>query len=279
MEINFIKMTALGNDFIMIDGRQYDFETITPHTVKLCDRRFGIGGDGVIFVLKGENDADFTMRIINSDGSEPEMCGNGIRCFAHYLYLNEEFSNSSITVNTLSGIKTITRTEALYRVDMGQPIIDLERIPVHAKDERHRNIPISIDSTEYLFTAVSTGNPHAVLFVNKLTDELISTVGPQIENHHFFPNRTNVEFIRVMSSNRLEMRVWERGCGETLACGTGACAAMVAGVINGKCKSPTTVGLPGGDLFIEWSGDLNDSIFMTGEAQKLFSGTLTLPLI
>ncbi len=276
MKINFAKMSALGNDFIVIDGRKINIDLIKPHSKKLCDRRFGIGADGVIIILKGSEYTDFTMRIINSDGSEPEMCGNGIRCFAHYLHASGEFSNSSITVDTLAGIKTIERTENHYRVDMGHPIIDPDLIPIITDEDHHRNIPISIGSKNYECTAISMGNPHAVLIVDAITDELVNSVGPQIEVHPTFPNRTNVEFIKAITPERIEMRVWERGCGETLACGTGACAAAVAGIISGECKNPTTVGLRGGDLFIEWSGDLNDSVYMTGDAQNVFSGIISL---
>ncbi len=270
-------MTALGNDFIVVDGREFNFDIIKPLSKSLCDRRFGIGADGVIFILTGSEDTDFMMRIINSDGTEPEMCGNGIRCFAHYLYTNGEFSKSSIFVDTLAGIKTITRTEDLYRVDMGHPIIDPDLIPIITDKDHHRNIPITVNSKEYECTAISMGNPHAVLFVDALSNDLVNSAGPQIEVHPTFPNRTNVEFIKAITEYRIEMRVWERGCGETLACGTGACAAVVAGVINGECKNPTTVGLRGGDLFIEWSGDLKDSVYMTGDAQSVFTGTISIP--
>lgn len=277
MNLIFSKMTALGNDFIMVDGSEYSLEKIVPFVATLCDRRFGIGGDGVIFILPAQEAQNhFSMRIFNSDGSEAEMCGNGIRCFAKYVVERMDFSEEILNIETLCGVKVITMENALYKVDMGAPILTAVNIPVRSKSERAINETITIDERSYTFTAVSMGNPHAIFHVENITKELVHTVGPQIETASIFPEKTNVEFIRVLNDTEIDMRVWERGCGETFACGTGACAAAVSGILLKKHSTKVTVHLLGGDLTIEWSGDEADSVFMTGPAQFVFDGTLTL---
>ncbi len=272
MKFDFVKMTALGNDFIMVDGLVYDVEAVSAAAMKLCDRRFGIGADGVIFILDGTEESDFSMRIINSDGSEPEMCGNGIRCFAKWLEDRNEFTQDSLKVNTLAGVRIITKEEVGYRVDMGNPILEPSQIPTTAPDP----LSVPLDSVGFIGTAVGIGNPHVVLFTSEITDEQVFVQGPAIEKDTVFPNNTNVEFIKVISATEIEMRVWERGCGETLACGTGACAAMVAGVLNSHLSESVTVHLLGGDLLIEWDGKETSPVFMTGDAQELFTGVYTV---
>lgn len=277
MKLQFSKMTALGNDFIMVNGEHFTPEAVHSSVEKLCDRRFGIGGDGVIFILPAEDAQNhFRMRIFNSDGSEAEMCGNGIRCFARYVVERMDFNSDTLHVETLCGVKSITMEGSLYRVDMGAPILKAAEVPVQSANEKAINESIVVDTTSYTFTAVSMGNPHAIIHADTVTKELVHTVGPQIETASIFPEKTNVEFIRVISDTEIEMRVWERGCGETFACGTGACAAAVAGIILKKHGTFVTVHLLGGDLNIEWSGDENDSVFMTGPAQFVFDGVMTL---
>lgn len=274
MNLSFTKMTALGNDFIVVDGRNINVMQILPQAETICDRRFGIGGDGLIFVLKGTDHADFTMRIINSDGSEPEMCGNGIRCFARWLDDRGEFPNETLVVQTGAGLLTITRDASGYRVNMGKPILEPSEIPVIA--DNSLSIPYTIENEQVNFTAVSMGNPHAVFFVTEITDEQVLIHGPQIEIDTRFPRKTNVEFIHVRNEYEIDMRVWERGCGETFACGTGACAAVVAGIRNKLHGNDVTVHLRGGDLKIEWDGNPQSPVFMSGEAHSVFEGLIEL---
>lgn len=276
MQLNFIKMNALGNDFIMVDAREYPADTIVAKAESLCDRRFGIGADGVIFILPGRDGTDFTMRIINSDGSEPEMCGNGIRCFALWLDHHGEFTRSEITVFTLAGVIRISRDGELYRVNMGAPVLTPAEIPLANSVTTAVHVPITINEEELDFTAVSMGNPHAVFFTETVTDRQILTYGPQIEQHELFPNKTNVEFVKVLSASELEMRVWERGCGETFACGTGACAVMVAAVLNNYAENSVLIHLRGGDLRIEWNRGSSSPVYMTGGAEFVFRGSIEL---
>lgn len=276
MLLNFIKMNALGNDFVMVDGREYSVDKVVSKAEYLCDRHFGIGADGVIFILPGRDGTDFTMRIINSDGSEAEMCGNGIRCFALWLDQHGEFSGDELSVFTLAGIIRISRDEELYRVNMGAPVLTPSNIPLSVSGETVVQIPISVNDEVFHFTAVSMGNPHAVFFTDEITDRQILSCGPQIEQNQIFPNKTNVEFVKVISRSELEMRVWERGCGETFACGTGACAVMVAAVLNQYADTTVTIHLRGGDLKIEWDSKSSSPVYMTGGADYVFSGTLEL---
>lgn len=273
MALHFTKMSALGNDFIVIDGFHYNPSDFIPSVALFCNRRFGIGADGVIFVLPSEH-ADFQMRIFNSDGSEAEMCGNGLRCFAHYLYHHNTCTTPSMTVETLAGTMIVTKQEELYRVDMGRPHFDADDIPFNGTARQHNAIETSIGGFSVL--AVSMGNPHAIIHTDAITDEQVCTAGPQIEIDSLFPAKTNVEFVKVLSDDEVEMRVWERGCGETLACGTGACAVVVAGITQKLHKTDVTVHLRGGDLQISWSGNESDSVFMTGPASLLFTGETTL---
>ncbi len=272
MAFSFTKMTALGNDFIMIDGAITPPDLLIDRIAALCDRRFGIGADGVIFVLPPQGDGDFRMRIFNSDGSEPQMCGNGIRCFALFVeqVLNSPFE--TLTVETLAGIKVITPTDKGFRVNMGTPILAGREIPTTLDETPITSHTISVHNREYAITAVSMGNPHAVLFCVTITDQLVQEIGPAIESAALFPEKCNVEFIAIDAPHAITMRVWERGCGETLACGTGACAAVVAGILTNQLTNQVTVSLPGGTLSIEWNGAIESPVFMTGAAQILFTG-------
>lgn len=279
--MHFTKMQGLGNDFILIDGFQQELpEDLGELAQKICHRQFGVGADGLVLMLPSDV-ADIKMRIFNPDGSEPEMCGNAIRCFAKYVYERGLVNKSKMNVETLAGIikpeliiqnDVITGIQAItgVRVDMGQPRLNPEQIPVAISGEKVVGERVEIEETNIIFTAVSMGNPHCVIFVDDVKNAPVKTLGPKIETHPLFPAKTNVEFIEVINRNEVNMRVWERGAGETLACGTGACAVGVACVLNDKTDRKITVHLTGGDLEIEWSDD--DRVFMTGPAQEVFEG-------
>lgn len=277
MGLAFAKYHGLGNDFILLDNRDRAEPILSPEqAVQLCDRHFGIGADGVIFVLPGEQGADYTMRIFNSDGSEPEMCGNGIRCFAKYLAALEGLDNTEKTykVHTLAGsiIPTI-QADGQVTVDMGQPILAAERIPTTLGTAGETALARSLTAAgqDWTVTTVSMGNPHCVTFVDDVSAIDLPAIGPQIECHPAFPQKTNVEFVEVVRRDYLRMRVWERGAGITLACGTGACATLVAAVLNGHSDRVATVELPGGPLQITWDA-VSDRILMTGPAEAVFNG-------
>jgi diaminopimelate epimerase len=277
MIIEFSKYQGLGNDFILIDNRHAQEPIITPkEAVKMCDRHFGIGADGVIFVLPGQNNTDYRMRIFNSDGSEPEMCGNGIRCLAQFIanLSGDEKSNKSYRIDTLAGVITpVLQGEGQVRVDMGMPKLTAAQIPTTlvSGEEKVINQPLEVVDRSWFVTCVSMGNPHCITFVDDVEAIDLNSIGAKFEHHPVFPQRTNTEFIQVVSRNYLKMRVWERGAGITLACGTGACASVVAGVLNNLCDRLCTVELPGGCLMIEWS-ELDQKVYMTGPAFKVFSG-------
>jgi diaminopimelate epimerase len=276
MQIEFVKYQGLGNDFVLVDNRNRNEPCLTPEqAVQVCDRHFGVGANGVIFLLPGKADADYTMRIYNSDGSEPEMCGNGIRCLARFIHDLEGKRTSKIS--TLAGlIVPEAQPDGQVKVDMGRPRLLAQEIPtaLAAPGEKVIDCCIEAAGQSWSVTCVSMGNPHCVAFVQDVSAIALDRVGPQFENHPAFPQRTNTEFIEVVSPDFLKMRVWERGAGETLACGTGACAALVAGVLTGNCAPKATVELPGGPLYIEWS-EAEQTVWMTGSAQKVFAGVLT----
>jgi len=278
--ISFVKYHGLGNDFILVDNRQQLEPLITPEQAILwCDRHFGIGADGVIFALPGQADTDYTMRIFNSDGSEPEMCGNGIRCLARFITDLEGASAKEIyRIHTLAGV-IVPKLEAngQVTVDMGLPRLLAAAIPttLAAAAQQVVNQPLEAAGKSWQVTCVSMGNPHCITFVDDVAAIPLEAIGPQFEHHPAFPQRTNTEFIEVVSRDYLKMRVWERGAGITLACGTGACAALAAGVLNGLCDRRATVELPGGCLEIEWS-EVDQRLYMTGPAQQVFSGLTAL---
>lgn len=277
MAIEFTKYHGLGNDFILIDNRALTEPKLTPdQAIAWCDRHFGIGADGVIFALPGQDGTDYTMRIFNSDGSEPEMCGNGIRCMARFLADLETAETGKFQekyrIQTLAG--TITpkfESNGQITVDMGEPRLLASEIPTTLTGEKVIDQPLEVAGKSWNVTCVSMGNPHCITFVDDVAAIELEKIGPLFEHHPVFPQRTNTEFIEVVRSDYLKMRVWERGAGITLACGTGACASLVAGVLNEKCDRRATIELPGGCLDIEWAAD--GRIYMTGDAEKVFTGS------
>jgi len=281
--MHFTKMHGIGNDFVMVDCLGADgnalFAECRSRAAALCDRKFGIGGDGVIALLPGQA-APFAMRMFNPDGTEAEMCGNGVRCFAKFLFDRDLTRGMrEIAVETGAGLLHLQVTPgpdgkaATVRVDMGEPILVPSQIPtvLRETDAPIISAPLALTDQTLYVTTVSMGNPHAVLFVDDVQAYPIEIVGPQVEHHPAFPRRTNTEFIQVVSNSEIIFRVWERGAGATLACGTGACAAAVACVLNGKTGRSVLVHLPGGDLDIVWS-DTDNHIYMTGSATEVFEG-------
>ncbi len=277
VEVNFWKMHGLGNDFIIIDNRDDKIKERDMGNLakKLCRRRFSVGADGLVFVCNSEA-ADVGMRIFNSDGSEAEMCGNGIRCLAKYCYENGIVKKKEMNVETLAGVKklwlkTIDDEVVEVKVDMGKPIFERNKIPMLGEG-KCINEDLKVNSESFKVTCLSIGNPHCIIFVDDVKNFPVRELGPKIENHRMFPKRTNVEFVQVLSKSELYVRVWERGCGETLACGTGACASVIAGVIANKVKNKSIVHLLGGDLKIDYS----ERVFMEGKVEKVFEGRLFL---
>ncbi len=270
--IEFTKMQGTGNDFIVIDGRRIDPAPVIAQARRLCDRRFGIGADQLLLIRPSER-ADFKMQIFNADGSEVEMCGNGIRCFAKYLQDRGVTTQKTLTVETAAGIMTPTIHEEEVAVDMGEPVLEGPQIPVRI-DGRVLSHPTEIGGREWKITCVSMGNPHCIIGVDDLEHFPVGEVGPTIERDPLFPNRTNVEFVQVMEKGELKMRVWERGTGETLSCGTGACAATVAAALNGWTGRKVRVHLTGGALKIDWRKD--NRVILTGPAVEVFQGMIEI---
>jgi len=267
-EMFFEKWQGCGNDFVIFDATQNFFVHDANSVKKICDRNFGVGADGVIYVLPSDC-ADFKMKIFNADGSEAEMCGNGIRCFAKFIAQKNFFKN--LKVETGAGILTVALEKNFVTVDMGEPILDAEKIPVEGTGKIiSQNIEVA--GKIFKMTCVSMGNPHCVIFVDDLKNINLAEIGPLFENNKKFPRKTNTEFVQVLGENILRMRVWERGSGITLACGTGACATAVAANLNNFAGKICTVKLDGGDLQIDWRE--NNHIFMTGAAEKVFSGNI-----
>lgn len=273
-KLRFTKMQGLGNDFVVIDCLKEDCPDIRPLSKTLSDRRFGIGCDQVL-VLRPSKKADFKMEIFNADGGEVEMCGNGIRCLALYLIRSGASSRQSLTIETLAGIIRPTILGELVEVDMGEPELNGKKIP-STLEGKIINHPLELDGKEYKVTCVSMGNPHCVLFVDDVDEIPVSVLGPALEYHPLFPNRINAEFLQVLKPNELKMRVWERGAGETMACGTGACAALVAGVLTGAADREATLHLKGGNLKIRWS-EKNNHVYMTGPGKEVFTGDIQIP--
>ncbi len=274
MDVPFIKLEGAGNDYVYIDllknGYDLPFDDLAK---KISDRHFGVGSDGLVLIMKGSN-APFRMRMFNSDGSEAEMCGNAIRCVAKYLFDRGYSDRRELSVETLAGVKklSIVRREPEHstswvKVNMGSPILRGADIPVNIDREPVTDIEVS----GYRGTAVSMGNPHFVVFVDGITDTHVLQDGPRIEKDPLFPSRTNVEFVKVIDRENIEMRVWERGSGETLACGTGACASVVAAVLGGHTSRNVSVNLRGGNLEISWEKKEN-CVYLTGPAREVFSG-------
>jgi len=272
-------MQGLGNDYIYVNCTQETIDNPSEVAKKVSDRHFGIGSDGLVLILPSEV-ADFRMRMFNSDGSESEMCGNAIRCVGKYVFDNKLTDKNNITIETLAGIKVLElKIEdgqvILARVDMGEPILTPKNIPVQGDKDRFISEPIEVDGHIYKVTAVSMGNPHAISYVEDVANFPLYEVGPKIETHELFPRKVNAEFVQVIDKSTLKMRVWERGAGETLACGTGASAVLVASVLNGVSERAATIKLLGGDLFIEWSVEDNH-VYMTGPAVMVFEGEIEI---
>ncbi len=270
--VKFTKMHGLGNDFIILSGEDAQLKDPAAEARHLCHRGFGIGADGLVLLLPAEK-ADILMRIYNADGSEAEMCGNALRCVARYLVERRLAPGPVVTVDTRSSLKTAELLPGgLVRVDMGAPLLESPDIPVTGPPRQVIREEIEANGADYRYTAVSMGNPHAVIFLEPGQDAQTDVVGPLLERHRFFPKGTNVEFCRVVNPNEVEVQVWERGAGETLACGTGACAVVVAGVLQGKLDRQASVHLPGGTLQIEWSPE--GPVFMEGPAVEVYVGTV-----
>lgn len=277
--MKFTKMQGIGNDYVYVNCFQETVENPGEVAIKVSDRHFGIGSDGLI-LIKPSKVADFEMDMYNLDGSRGAMCGNGIRCVAKYVYDYGLTDKTSITVDTPSGIKyldlTIENGKAVQiRVNMGSPILESKQIPVVSEKEQVIAQPLQVDGKEYQITCVSMGNPHAITFIDDVKGLEIEKIGPKFEFHPAFPDRVNTEFVRVLDEQTVEMRVWERGSGETLACGTGACAVAVACILNGYTKNEVTVKLSGGDLKIFWDREAN-LVYMTGPAEVVFDGEINL---
>jgi diaminopimelate epimerase len=278
--MKFTKMHGCGNDYVYVDCTNDMIENPSEVSKYVSDRHFGIGSDGLILICSSET-ADFRMAMYNADGSEGAMCGNGIRCVAKYVYDKGLTDKKNISIETKSGIKELELTVedgkvSLVKVNMGAPILKAKDIPVDVDTEKCIDSDINVDGKDYKITCVSMGNPHAVTFIDEDVKTFpIEKIGPKFENHPMFPDRVNTEFVQVLNRHEVNMRVWERGSGETLACGTGTCATVVACVLNGLTDDEVTVHLLGGDLFIKYDRE-NDTVWMTGPAVIAFEGTIEL---
>jgi diaminopimelate epimerase len=279
--LKFTKMHGIGNDFVIVNAQNEALdEALLPDiSRKVNDRKFGIGGDGLILVLPSKV-AEYKMRMFNPDGSEAEMCGNGIRCFAKYIYDRKLIPEPQVKVETLAGIKVLKLLSRAgkveqVRVDMGSPRLLRSEIPMRG-DDNNRVVSegLKAEGKRFDITAVSMGNPHVVIFEENIDTLPVARYGPAIETHKSFPQRTNVHFVQVCNPGEIIVRTWERGAGETLACGTGACACVVASVLNNKTGRSVNVHLPGGELRVEWTGD--NRVLMTGPAEEVFEGVIEL---
>ena len=278
--INFTKMQGLGNDFIILDYEEYLKTKKTPDelAVKLCDRHFSIGADGLIIVNPNTKQTDIGWIFYNADGTIAQMCGNGIRCFAKYVYSKGLVNKKEFSVETKAGTiipKILDNGEV--RVNMSKPILEPEKIPVNSQN--NLNFELKVSDKTFTANAVSMGNPHCIIITDENTKELALKYGREIETHSLFPEKTNVEFIKILSRNEINLDVWERGCAITLACGTGACASVVACILNGLCDNNVKVNLPGGVLTISWAGSKNDTeydVFMSGPAEYSFEGSINI---
>lgn len=278
--MEFTKMHGLGNDFIVVFGEQELPSNAAELAITLCNRFFEIGADGLVYILPSER-GDFKMRIMNSDGSEAEQCGNAIRCVSKYVYDHGLVSSEQIVIETIgAGEQKVTLNVKdgvveTVTVDMGEPVLSGLQIPVSIDAEPVLAQPIEADGTEFKFTAVSMGNPHCVIYVEDAVNFDLATWGPKLEVHPLFPRKVNVEFATVLDRGRVDMRVWERGAGPTLACGTGACATLVSSVLNDLTDRAAWISLKGGDLYIEWNEEDNH-VYMTGPAEVVFTGSVAI---
>lgn len=279
--MKFTKMQGCGNDYVYVNGfvEKIDIAAKPDIVRRLSDRHFGIGGDGVIFINPSEI-ADFEMEMFNADGSRSQMCGNGIRCVAKYVYDYGLTDKTSLTIESFGAIKYIDLTVengkvSLVKVNMGAPILTAKDVPVLSENEQVIDEEIEVEGKTYRMTCVSMGNPHAIVYMDDVKNLDIDQVGPYFENHKRFPERVNTEFVRVIDRNTVEMRVWERGTGETLACGTGCCAIAVACILNGLTEDKVTVKVLGGELLCEWDRVAN-LVYMTGPAVTVFDGEINI---
>ena len=277
--MKFTKMQGLGNDYVYVNCFREKIDNPSEVAIKVSNRNFGVGSDGLIMINPSKI-ADFEMEMYNADGSRGEMCGNGIRCVGKYVYDYGLTDKTNISVETLGGIKYLdfvveNGKVKLVKVDMGSPELVPANIPIVAEGDSVIDAPIIVDGREYRMTGVSMGNPHTVVYIDDVQGLEIEKIGPKFENHERFPNRINTEFARVIDRKTVEMRVWERGSGETLACGTGACAVAVASILNGLTEDKVTVKLLGGDLLIEWDREAN-KVYMTGPAAVSFEGEIEI---
>ena len=278
--MKFTKMHGIGNDYVYVNCFEESVKNPAEVSKFVSDRHFGIGSDGLILISPSAK-ADFRMNIYNADGSQAEMCGNGIRCVAKYVYDYGLTDKTEFSVETLAGIKYLklqieNGKTATVEVNMGAPILEAKAIPVAVEESPVVNVPVEVKGKIYHMTCVSMGNPHAIIFMNNVKDLDIEAIGPYFENHTVFTKRTNTEFVEVIDRNTVNMRVWERGSDETLACGTGACATTVACILNNKTEDEVTVHLLGGDLKIRWDRE-NNQVYMTGPATVVFDGEINLP--
>jgi len=277
--MNFTKMHGIGNDYIYVNCLNQSVNDPSGVARFVSDRHFGIGSDGLVLILPSET-ADFRMRMLNSDGSESEMCGNAIRCVGKYVYDNGLTAKKTVNIETLAGIKVLELTVendkvTMVKVDMGEPILNPKDIPVISEKDRFISEPVTVDDKTFNVTCVSMGNPHAVSYIDSVSSFPLEVIGPKMETHRLFPRKVNAEFVEVIDRTTLKMRVWERGAGESLACGSGACGVLVAAVFNGLCDRMATIKLLGGDLFIEWN-EKDNHVYMTGPATKVFDGTIDI---
>ncbi len=279
--MRFTKMHGAGNDYVYVNGFQEALPADLPDLARrISDRRFGVGGDGLILILPSER-ADARMQMFNADGSEAEMCGNGIRCVAKYVYDHGIARKTELRIETKAGILPLTASTSKglvdqVRVDMGPPILNAARIPTTLPGDPVVNAELSVAGRSFRVTSVSMGNPHCVIFVDQATDELVLGYGPKIEVDPRFPARANVEFVEVLGPAEVRQRTWERGSGETWACGTGASAVCVAGVLTGRTQRRIVIHLRGGDLELEWN-EADNHVYMTGPAAEVFSGDWPSP--
>ncbi|WP_300169545.1 diaminopimelate epimerase [Duncaniella sp.] len=273
--ISFTKMHGIGNDYIYINCMESVPDRLPELAEEMSDRHFGVGGDGIVLICPSDK-ADFRMRMFNNDGSEARMCGNASRCIAKYVHDHNLTDKTCISLETLSGIKVLSLNMSpsgeveSVTVDMGEPELKAELVPVRSTAGKMVEEPVATSCGEVRVTAVSMGNPHGVVFVDRIEDVPFETLGPELEKHSMWPDRANIEFLQIISPTEARMRVWERGTGETLACGTGACASAVAAALTGRCGREVTIHLRGGDLNIRWAD--NGHVMMTGGATEVFEG-------
>lgn len=277
--MKFTKMHGAGNDYIYVNAMQEKVLNPSEIALRISDRHFGIGSDGLVLIMASDC-ADFRMRMFNSDGSESEMCGNASRCIGKYVFDKGLTDHTSVTLETKAGIKVLDLTVvdgkvSTVRVDMGEPILEPVNIPMDFPGDYAIQVPVTVRGKEYLLNGVSMGNPHAVIFTEGIDALNLPAIGPDFEHNELFPKRTNTEFVEVIDNEHVRMRVWERGAGETLACGTGACAVLVAGVLSGHLHRKAQVDLLGGTLQIEWNAE-NNHVYMTGDAVTVFEGEILI---